>query len=63
MDRFQEIIARRNSRWLGELYLNHVQDVADRLGRAFPDRFADGRRPLRDNVAEIRGVFAARYGR
>ena len=62
VERFKEILDRPNSHWLAEVYLKHVQDVAARLARAFPDRFTDARQTLLQNVAEIRRISAERHG-
>jgi hyaluronoglucosaminidase len=39
-------------------YLARVQDVADRLGRAFPGRFADARETVTRNLEEMRRLSA-----
>ena len=61
IERFQEIIARPNSRWLAEVYLSHVQEVADRLAKAFPGQYADAQATLRQNLAQMRAAIPARY--
>ena len=61
IDRFQKIIAQPNSRWLAAVYMDHVQDVAERLKSAFPDQFAAACQTVLDNLKTMREMYAASY--
>jgi len=62
ISRFAEITSEPHSRFLADLYLRHVASVAGRLKRNFPDRFADARRTLEGNLAQLHAIYRDTYG-
>jgi len=62
VSRFTEITSEPHSRYLADLYLRHVANVAGRLRRNFPDRFADAEKTVRGNLEQLHGIYRERYG-
>jgi hypothetical protein len=60
--RFAEIVARPHSRFLADLFLRHVEDVAGRLDRAFPATFQDAGKTLAGDIARLKTAYRAHYG-
>jgi len=60
--RFSEILATPHSRWLAEVYLQHVEDVAARLRRHFAGRFTDATKTAEGNLAVMRQAYRDTYG-
>ena len=58
LSRFREVA---HSRRAADAYLQRVQGVADRLAKAFPDRFKDAQRTLATNLATIKADFARKH--
>jgi len=50
-----------HSRYLADIYLRHVQDVADRLDKAFPDQYKDAVKTMRDNITVMKKSCTTRY--
>jgi hypothetical protein len=63
IERFRQIVARRNSRWQAEAYIAHIQSVADRLAHAFPDNYVSAQTLIAKNIADIRQFFVDIWGR
>ena len=61
--RFSDIIATPHSKYLADMYLTHVEDVATRLRREFPGRFEAAHRTIVANLATMRTAYADKYGR
>lgn len=63
LTRFNRILDEPHSRYMARIYLRHIQDVATRLDKAFPDRFKDAVKTLQDNIAKMKSTYETRYGR
>lgn len=50
-----------HSRYLADIYLRHVQDVADRLDKASSDRYKDAVKTMRDNITVMKKSYTTRY--
>jgi len=50
-----------HSRHLADIYLRHVQDVADRLDKAFPDRYKDAVKTMRDKITVMKKSYTTKY--
>ena len=62
MGRYNGYSISYNSRTASDIYLRHVQDVADRLDKAFPDRYKDAVKTMRDNNSTVmKKSYTARY--
>lgn len=62
LTRFNEIIARPHTRYMADIYLRHVQDVARRLKQAFPDRFRDAGLTLAKDIERLQAAYREKYG-
>jgi hypothetical protein len=61
IERFEQMLDTPHSRYLADLYLRHVEDVAGRLATAFPDRFAAARKTLDKTLGRMRQAFEKQY--
>jgi len=61
-EQFNRLIAAPHARYIGELYIRHLEDLQARLEQAFPDRYAATRRTLGDDIAYLRRGLADKYG-
>ncbi len=61
--RFSEIIDKPHSRYLADVYLRHVSDVARRMEKAFGARFGPARQTVLNDIARMRTVYDGKYGR
>ncbi len=62
LTRFNEILARPHERFIADIYLKHVEDVAKRLDEAFPDRFKAAVKTVRDDIAKMKMSYKSQYG-
>lgn len=61
-EQFNRLIAAPHARYIGELYIRHLEDLHARLEQAFPGRYAAARKTLGDDIAHVRRVLADKYG-
>jgi hypothetical protein len=61
IDAYKRISGAPHSRYIAALYIRHVEDVRDRLHRAFPDRYAATKATLQGTLDQIRRQFKAQY--
>ena len=45
-----------------QAYLRHMEDIAVRLDKAFPQQYADAKKTLRDDIAGMRQELAKKRG-
>jgi len=62
ISRFADLIGTPHSRHLADLYIDHVDDVLERLRRHFPNRFEAARRTIEANLEILRVRYEATYG-
>mgnify|MGYP001323264378 CR=1 FL=1 len=51
-----------HARHLPRLYLGYVEDVARRLEKAFPGRYAAERATMARHIATMRDMYRTKYG-
>jgi hypothetical protein len=61
--RFNKIIDEPHSRYLADMYLRHVSDVAERMERVFGTRFGPARRTVLDDIQKMKAAYTGKYGR
>ena len=61
LSRFNEFLARPHSRFLAAIYVQHAAEVAQRLDRAFPDRFKDALKTLNGDVERMKAAYREKY--
>lgn len=59
---YTRIAGSPHSRHIARGYIRQMEELAGRMARAFPDRYADGRKTLEADVKWMKGAFAAKYG-
>jgi hypothetical protein len=62
LNRFKEILARRNWRPVADAYLRHFETVRTELARGFPSRYAATKQTLSENQATMAGWYEDTYG-
>ena len=62
LERMQGLMAMRHARHLPRLYLGYVEDVARRLEKAFPGRYAAERATMALHIAAMRDTYRTKYG-
>ena len=50
-----------HSHYLADICLRHVQDVADRLDKAFSGQYKDVVKAVRDNITVMKKSYTTRY--
>ncbi len=62
LNRFAQITGTPHSRYLAEIYVRHVEDVANRLDHSFPNRFKDAVKTVRGDVTKMKTAYRGKYG-
>ena len=59
---FNAIIAKPHSRYLADLYIKHVEDVAARMKTSFPGVFQDAVKTMAGNIEAMKSAYRDHYG-
>lgn len=62
-EQFNKILAIPHSRYIAEAYVSRLEALADKTDRVFPDRCKAERQTLRNDIAHVKGLLEARYGK
>ena len=60
-ERFSEIVKHPHSRYLADLYIEHVVRLRDRMEKAFPDRFEAARKSLQGDIDAMKAIYESKY--
>lgn len=59
---YSRLASAPHSRYIVEGYIQRMENLSARLGKAFPDRYQDARKTLDADVAWMKEAFAGKYG-
>ncbi|MHC4442188.1 MAG: beta-N-acetylglucosaminidase domain-containing protein [Planctomycetota bacterium] len=59
--RFNEIIDKPHSRYLADVYLHHVSDVARRMQQVFGERFKPAQQTILNDIIKMKAAYADKY--
>jgi len=51
-----------HSRYIVQGYIRHMAELCARMGRLFPDRYAEARKTLEGDIGWMKEAFASKYG-
>jgi len=62
LNRYDGILSAPHSRWMAKACIDHVQDVATRMGKEFPKEYIAAQNTLRDDLDKMKAGYTSKYG-